>query len=119
MASTRVLLTSMPRMLHDLVVHLLASAPEVEVVEGGGDGSLEAEVSRTGAEAVLVAGGGELTGAGLLALYTHPRLRLVVIRPDGRAAAVWRLCPTRMDVSDIGPAELLDAVRAVGRFGEA
>ena len=119
MASTRVLVTSMPRMLRDIVLHLLAPDPEVEVVESGGAGSLETEVSRSGADAVLVAGAGELTPAGLQALYSHPRLRLVVVRPDGRAAAVWRLCPSRVDVADVSPAELLDAVRALGRFGEA
>jgi len=119
LASTRVLLTSMPRMLRDIVIHLLASDPEVEVVEGESGPSLETAVARSGASVVLLSGTGELSPAGMLALYTYPRLRLVVVRPDGRAAAIWRLRPMRVDVADVSPAELLDAVRSVGRFGEA
>ncbi len=109
----------MPRLLHDVVLQLLAGDPEVEVVEDGSGGSLAAAVARSGAQVVVQAGSGELPPEGRGALYAYPRLRLVLVRPDGRAAVVWRLSPTRVDVADVSPAELLDAVRATGRFGEA
>jgi hypothetical protein len=75
-----------------------------------------AAVRRLAADAVVMEGNGGLSALGLSILHTRPQAQLLTVSADGRRATLYHLVPTRLEMSDVSPQELVDAVRASGRF---
>jgi hypothetical protein len=114
-AGTRLLLARVPPLLADIVRDALADETGVESVDtASGDlEALSASVARTGAQVVLAEGGEARIPDDLLELmYRHPRLKLLLVAPDGRTAALWRLVPERRALAAAVPRALAEAVRA-------
>jgi DNA-binding NarL/FixJ family response regulator len=112
---TRLLLAAVPPLLADIVRDALAGEPGVDTVaEAPEDPRQLAEtIVRTRADVVLA----ESHGAGLPdhlleLMYRHPRLKLLLLSPDGRLAALWRLAPERRELAETSPRALAEAVRA-------
>jgi len=74
--------------------------------------ALDRAVDTCGADVVLA----EAKGPGLpdnyrALMYRHPRLRLVLVTPDGRSASLYRLVPERHMLAVVSPRTLAEAVR--------
>jgi hypothetical protein len=111
------ILAAVPPLLADVVSDALAAENGVEVARCPADpDGLSRAVDRTGAGVVLAEGGGDgLSDPMLELMYRHPRLKLLLLSPDGRAAALWRLAPERRALAEPTPRALADAVRAATR----
>ncbi|HEX8391843.1 MAG TPA: hypothetical protein VF665_05725 [Longimicrobium sp.] len=113
LVSTRVLLVAVPPLLGDIVRDALAAEPGVTVVNGGSAGELEDDVAAARADVLLAEDAGtELPDRYLRLMYRQPRLRLLLVSPDGRNAALWRMEPRRRALREVSPRALVDAVRA-------
>lgn len=114
MPAKRLLLAAVPPLLAAIVRESLAGEPEVEVADAPGDpAGLSERIAATGARVVLAeASGAGLSDSLLELMYRHPRIRLLLVSPDGRAAAVYHLAPERRTLAATGPRALADAVRA-------
>jgi hypothetical protein len=111
--TTRVLLAAVPPLLGDIVRDALAGEPGVTVVNGGTGDDLEGAVAATRADLVLAESEGTgLSDRYLRLMHEHPRLCLLVVSPDGRSAALWRMVPQRRALEEVSPRSLVEAVRA-------
>ena len=105
----------MPRLLRDIVNAILTREPDIHVAARGDDAAL-AEVGDSdalGNADVAIVAESEMASVDYEALlYAHPRLRLVAIAGDGRAAVVYELHPTRVALGEFSPQVLVDAIRS-------
>jgi hypothetical protein len=113
MRRIRVALAELPAMLHDIVQTVLAAQPDVELVPLDGQlTSLALSADMLDIDVVIFAHPQAATRDYSAMLYAHPRLRLIAISIDGRAAAVYELQPQRIPLGELSPETLIQAVRA-------
>ena len=113
MRRIRVALANMPGMLHDIVHTVLAAQPDVELVsENAPLTSLAQSASLLDTDVVIFAQPQATKHDYAALLYAHPRLRLIAISGDGRAAAVYELQPQQIPLGALSPETLIQAVRA-------
>jgi hypothetical protein len=110
---TRVLLAKMPRMLLDILSHVVASEPDM-VVAGWvkDDEDLLAATRRARANVILVgqvADDEQEKYASLL--YTRPKLKVVAIAGDGKTGLLYELRPQRVPLGEISADALREAIR--------
>jgi hypothetical protein len=108
------------RLLRDIIEQITANQPDIEVSEGvpkgrAVDGSLSA--GRTG---VLVWAGEDEPDSSRFdeLLYKHPRLRIILVREALRRSFLLELRPHRRPLGELGPDDLLAAIRGGGDTGE-
>src|SRR4051794_23633479 len=89
------LVEEMPRMLRDIVERAVGTRPDMEVVERvEGRDALAAAVDRTPVDVAILYLADQLELPSYDAmLFDHPRIRLLALTGDGRAAAVYALRP--------------------------
>jgi hypothetical protein len=117
---TRLLLAAVPPLLADIVRDALAAEPEVEVMpaQAFAPGELDRRLETTGADVLMAeSDGAGLTDRYLELMYRHPRLTLLLVSPDGAAAAVCRLVPERQVLVRPSPGGVAEAVLAAVRRG--
>jgi chemotaxis response regulator CheB len=108
MHTIRVLLVNMPRLLREIVREVIATEPDLQVVDEltGGYLELAAVLDSVVADVVILGTESRESGDLLLPLLQiRPALRFVIIAEDGRAGFV---CTPSGELS---PARLLEAVR--------
>jgi DNA-binding NarL/FixJ family response regulator len=103
----------MPAMLRDVLAHGLASQPDIAVAADVARTEHVADaVRRSGASAVVTCSNdGRLPDGCRRLLDAFPRLRIIVLTTDGRAAALYRLVLHRTCWTDIAPEDVLTALR--------
>jgi len=108
------LVEEMPRMLRDIVERAVGTRPDMEVVERvEGRDALAAAVDRTPVDVAILYLADQLELPSYDAmLFDHPRIRLLALTGDGRAAAVYALRPQLDPVRVVSPNGLVDAIRA-------
>jgi DNA-binding NarL/FixJ family response regulator len=117
----RVLLGDMPRLLRELIDGAIAATADIAVV-GTVVGTVAAHdqvaSSLEHAKAdVLIIGMPDDADSEQIErlLYEQPRLRLVTIGNAGRSTALHELRPITIQLGDVAPEALLDAIRASAR----
>jgi chemotaxis response regulator CheB len=110
----RVLMAAMPGMLHDIIQDALAEQPALQIVaklEPGDD--LDAAVERHEVDIVAMSAVPSKQNAiSEQMLFDHPRVRLLMLSPDGRAASLCRLILHEVTINDVSPQELVAAIVA-------
>jgi hypothetical protein len=109
----RILLGRMPKMLIDILYHVVASELDLVIVGlVNDDESLPAAVRRTRAEVVLTAqtAEDELPEYASL-LVRRPRLKVVAITGDGRTGLLYELRPQRIPLGEMSAVALYNAIR--------
>jgi hypothetical protein len=109
----RILLARMPKMLADILSHLVTSEPDMVVA-----GWLEAEenllaaVRRARATVLLVGQEADDEREKYAPLFfRRPRLKVVVVAGDGRTGALYELRPERVPLGEMSAASLRNAIR--------
>jgi hypothetical protein len=117
--SIPVLLTEMSRVQAEIVKRIVEEAGDIECLECTDAAQLDEAITDTRAQ-VVVAGtrpdGGAVYDA---LLYRHPRLRVVAIAPDARAAIVHELRPHQSLIADLSAGELVATIRAAAGQGKS
>ena len=103
----RILLADMSEMLRDIVARILKREPGFEVYTAELD--VTHALEETEADVVITATRDE--GAQLDILWLHPRLRVLVLRDDGREASLYRLQPQERFLGKVSPESLVEAIR--------
>lgn len=97
-------------MMRDIVGGAVESQADLMVVGTAPEADLEVAIA-CHAPDVVIMGDRRLAAARLGGLLVgHPRLQVAVITGEGRAAQVYRL--GRVDVAELSPASLVEAIRA-------
>ena len=109
----RVLLGPMPRILRDVLRHAVDDHPAMTIVGDRDDaGALVDLVALTPVDAVIVSMVGDTLEAlcGRL-LGARPRVKVLILAPDGRHASLCALQLRPLASDDVSPAGLLDVLR--------
>jgi hypothetical protein len=103
----------MPRLLLDMLHHVVASEPDMTVVGRVGETDLLAAARRTRADVVLVGqkAKDEREQYGHL-LLRRPRLKVLAIARDGRTGSLYELRPRRIPLSEMSADALCRAIRS-------
>jgi hypothetical protein len=103
----------MPKMLFDILSHVVASEPDM-VVAGWLDAEedLLAAVRRTRATVLLVGQGAEDERENYASLLLgRPQLKVVVVAGDGNTGALYELRPQRVPLGEMSAAALRNVIR--------
>jgi hypothetical protein len=110
----RVVITSMPQLLQDIVYAILSVESDLELTVA--TPPLEAtglvEAFRD-ADVVIVPEPVLDSMACKSLLYAHPHIRVVAIAEDGRRAMLYELRPTRVPLGELSSQVLVEAVRTL------
>jgi DNA-binding NarL/FixJ family response regulator len=106
----RILIGEMPQMLRDIVEDTVRLQPDMELVNWRGGRDFATAVKRGQAEVVIVGGRGqEGPAAHERLLLEDPRLKVLVVSEDGRAAHLLEL--RQVPIAEVSPQGLVDAIR--------
>ena len=108
-----ILLSEMPRMLHDVVGGILDVEPDVRVVaEGVQDGVLVECVERERPDVVMLWGESESPPAMCEELLGRfPQLAVVALEDRGRRASIYTMRPMRVRMTSVSGSQLVTAIR--------
>ncbi len=99
---------ALPRMLNDIVVSMLATEPDIEVVDSAAaTGPIDADVDVV----ILNLEDSQRFGSLQQLLVDHPRLRIVAIAADGRRISLYEMRPHRTALGELSAAGLVALVR--------
>jgi hypothetical protein len=113
LASTRILLVALPRMLEEIVSHIL-SQPGLEVagtvrkVDG-----LSRKVAKTRPDVIVLGEDDPPLAAALL--EQSPRLKVLTVAEEGQDSWLYGLNPERTRLGALSPASLVRAVQRAAR----
>jgi DNA-binding NarL/FixJ family response regulator len=112
LSQIRVAIVELPRMLRDIVVSMLATAVDIEVVTPSGSTS----AFDAGADVVIL-NLDDVEPFDVLQelLAANPRLRVVAIAADGRRITLYELRPHRTPLGELSAAGLVAVVRDAGQ----
>lgn len=115
----RIVLANVPRLLRDLVEHLVEEQTDMVVVgDLAAQPAVERQPARAPFDVVLVATTDErLPPAYVDLLYAWPRTRIVTITESRRDAALFELHPSRTPLGNASPDALLAAIRSAAHEG--
>lgn len=102
----RVALRVQPPVLHSLLVGLLSTDPEVQVLED----AAAADDANTADVVVLSQPDPENDSAALSMLYRSPRSRVLALGADARRSVLYELRPHRTPLGELSRESLLAAV---------
>lgn len=118
MPRIRVVLSHMPRLLHDIVHSILAAESDIDVDDGSSHSAAPMSLEHVRHAHVVIVTEPELARMNYESLlYGNPRLRLVAVSGDGRNAALYELRPCRIPLGELSPQTLVDAVSAERGYG--
>lgn len=118
MSRIRILLAGMPRLLEDIVEHMLNVQSDMHVVgtvvpHGAAAAALVEALADTPADVVVLGLSEEAEASTYDALlFANPRLRLLAVVGDGRGAFLYELQPSRVPLGVVSPEALVDVIRA-------
>ena len=114
MDAIRILITAMPRLLHQVVENMVASQPDMTLTAPVKQSeSIAAAARRVRADLVIVSESrDEPSQTPWQVLDEHPHLKLMTISGDGHRATRYELRPHQLVIDDISSESLIDAVRA-------
>ncbi|MDQ6610861.1 MAG: hypothetical protein M3Y64_00390 [Gemmatimonadota bacterium] len=113
MSQIRVVIASMPRLLHDIVHSVLSAESDIVIADSrASTREIPAADALRHTDVVIVAEPefAEMDYESML--YQHPRVRVVAIAGDGREAALYELRPARIALGELSPQTLVQAVRS-------
>ena len=113
MPPIRIAVASMPQLLRDIVVGALSAERDMELVgEAPGTWQLPGLVRESGADVAIVAcEASEIARLGRL--VNGSPITLLAITDEGRRGAVYELCPSEVDLGELSPKVLVNAIREV------
>lgn len=117
----RIILAEMPAMLRDIITEIVASEPDLTIVDMLPDqADLEAAVRRTQADIVVLqqASGAEEDGRTARRLTEH-RFKVLAISDDGRRGLLYELRPHRTSLGELSATDLVTSIRAAVGAGSS
>ena len=111
----RVLLSRMPRILHDILEHAIVAHHDLQLL-GQSHQPWQALAGHAPPPdvVVLAPGAEESVSAPLAILREWPTAHVIVVTPDEGDAVVYRLTPQVTNVGRVSPMELIEVVRGLG-----
>ena len=113
----RIALVAFGGLLHDLILDILETQPDMLVVEDVRDCSeLETVIAADPADLVLLkVDGGDLPKVCPRIFDEHPTIKVLTVRDDGRRGFLWELLPSSTALGEVSPRILVDTIRRVMR----
>jgi hypothetical protein len=112
MMRIRVLLAKMPRLMLDIVYHVVAAEPNLALVGVVADGDLPGAIRRTRADVLVV--GQDPQGerdSYLPLLLRYPRVKVLAIAHNGKSGTLYELRPRRIFLGKLSARTLANAIR--------
>jgi DNA-binding NarL/FixJ family response regulator len=114
LAETRILLVDLPQMLRDIVRETASEQGARVVAEFDGSEGVAA-IRRFRPDLVISSGASTTVYDELIAAPS--RLRVLVVRDDGRKASLYRLRPDRVSLGEVSSEDLAQVIRASTNVG--
>jgi DNA-binding NarL/FixJ family response regulator len=114
MRKIKVLLAIRPRMIADVVRHLVEQQPDMAVIGEVIDlTELLLAIRTTGAEVVIITPADSDGESGICSdlLLTYPQLKIMALSAKGDTAVLYELGSPRKRMDDVGEAAILGAIR--------
>jgi hypothetical protein len=114
LASTRILLVALPRMLEEIVAQMLRSQRGIEIAGAVRTvDRLPRKVARARPDVVVLGGDDPPLAAELL--EHSPHLKVLAVAEEGQDSWLYSLIPERTRLGALSSARLVRAVRSAGR----
>ena len=110
----RVLLSRMPRILHDILEHAIVEHRDLQLLGRGAQPWIALNGHAPPDVVVVAPGADESVSAPLAILREWPDAHVIVLTPDEGDAIVYRLTPQVTNVGRVSPTELIQVVRGLG-----
>ena len=116
---TRILLTCMPRILHDVLSEMIRSQSDMRLVgESEEAGRLAAVIRRAAPHVVVMGVDGEESLVSCEAILRRfPEVKVLALEGQGRRLALYEMRPVRVPMGEASPARLLAWIRQAARPG--
>jgi len=102
-------------MLREIIERAVAGQPDMEIVDDLPPNAMAPDaLRRAGADVVISAGYHDSAAVSRL-LCELPRLKVLVVSADGRETALHELRPNRMELGEVSPQTIVDAIRGACR----
>jgi chemotaxis response regulator CheB len=112
MMTTRILLLGMPAMLRELLVRIVAQAPDIEIVADLPDDDLRSPSALQRQADVVVVDSDRAPVEDVAALLLERcRTKVLGLSSDGRRAFLHELRPHRVPLGELSPAAFVDVIR--------
>jgi chemotaxis response regulator CheB len=113
MRAVRVLIGPMPRMIRDMVIAILETAPEIEVMEErAGARAIPRAVRRARADVIIVGEDAVSTADRERLLFEECRLKVLAVSTGGTRASLEALQPVEISLGEITARELIAVIRS-------
>ena len=109
----RILVTGLPRMLHEIVESAIADELDMELVTTCQSRPVLLDALTSDVDVVIL--GLDHSRTGLVLLEARPRMTVVGIIGDGREAILYKTRPERSSLRELSPHSLVTAIRAAAR----
>lgn len=111
MPPIRIAIAALPQLLRDIVAAALSSEPDLELVaETAASGQLPRLIRESGAQlAIIACERSEIAVLGRL--VTGWPATLLAITDEGRSGALYELQPREVDLGELSPPVLVEAIR--------
>jgi hypothetical protein len=105
------LVTRRSALLSGIVSRIVADAPALALLdEVTGEDPIDADLERTGAQAIVWLGDDLGRQQASAILKRHRDMQIVTVEADGRDGSVWRMVPSRERLGALSPARLVAAL---------
>lgn len=112
MKSARIAFVDLPRMLREILKNVLDAQPDFSVVAEYPSGIPLITAARESIADVLIAGMQDASNENLDEVVTaYPKIKVMAIEASGRWMFIYELCPRRITLGEVSPAELVDVIR--------
>ncbi len=119
MEAIRVLIFPMPRLLHDILRHLVSEIPGVETIDCADPAGGIAEAAVRSRADVVIAEQADAGPEQACALFERmPRSRALAVSHDGQGGVIYELRPQRRAIGELSPNTVRAAVQATTACAE-
>jgi DNA-binding NarL/FixJ family response regulator len=114
LSRTRILLADLPQLLREIVTEALEAQSDMEVVGSVADqDSLARTIAQARPEVIVTGHDDPEIAAGLL--ERRPPLAVIAVTGDAKESEYYELRPQRVQLGEISPSELVEAIRQATR----
>jgi DNA-binding NarL/FixJ family response regulator len=102
-------------MLREIIERAVTGQPDMEIVDDILPSEIVPEALRQARADVVISAGHHDSATLNQVLCELPRLKVLVVSADGRETALHELRPNRMELGEVSPQTIVDAIRGACR----
>jgi DNA-binding NarL/FixJ family response regulator len=102
-------------MLREIIERAVTGQPDMEIIDDALPSAIVPEALRRARADVVISAEHHDSAALNHVLWELPRLKVLVVSADGRETALHELRPNRIELGEVSPQTIVDAIRGACR----